>query len=157
MFIDGKFLASSDQISRGASDTGANNFSYEPQIEAARERSPGFDELNSEIEQARLQSLALDKSRTAIKEKIAKKDKKKDKKKKKHITFSSDSESGQNKTLNMSEVEAAEHNGASGIPSEMLPSQDSVEELEREHAAEEERRRNREPVVTFKNIDVCYC
>lgn len=142
-----------DQIGRGATETGPGNFSFEPQIEALRESSPGFDELNSEIEEARLQSLALEKSRTAIKDKLAKKEKKKEKKKKKHLT-SSDSDSCQNNTLNMSEVEAAEHNGAGAIPPEMLPSQDSVEELEREREAEAERKRNREPVITFTDIDV---
>lgn len=145
-----------EQISGGASQN-SNNFSFEPQI-TAREQSPGFDELNSEIEQARLQSIALERSRTAIKDKIAKKEKKKEKKKKRHLT-SSDSDTGLNNTLNMSEVEAAELNGAAGhaIPPEMLPSDAQLEEDAKEREAEEERRKNREPVVVFKDIDVSFC
>lgn len=56
----------------------------------------------------------------------------------------------------MSEVEAAEHNGASAIPSEMLPSQDSVDSLDNEREAEKERKRNREPVILFEDIDVSF-
>lgn len=146
------YLSFSEQISGG---TGTDTtFSFEPQVEA-RGQSPGFDELNTEIEQARLQSLALDKSRTAIKDKLAKKEKKKDKKKKKNSNSDSDSPSN-NSTNNMSEVEAAELNGASGhsIPQEMLPSDAQLEEDARERAAEEERRKNREPPIVFKDIDV---
>lgn len=58
----------------------------------------------------------------------------------------------------MSEVEAAELNGAAGhaIPAEMLPTQDQLNEDAREKEAEEERRRNREPVVVFQDIDVSF-
>lgn len=142
-------LSFSEQISGG---TGTDTtFSFEPQV-TARGQSPGFEELNTEIEAARLQSLALDKSRTAIKDKLAKKEKKKDKKKKKN----SDSDTLNNSVNNMSEVEAAELNGASGhsIPQEMLPSDAQLEEDARERAAEEERRKNREPPIVFKDIDV---
>lgn len=106
--------------------------------------------MNSEIEQARLQSIALERSRTAIKDKIAKKDKKKDKKKKKKQVSSSESE------LNMSEIDAAELNGAAGndIPSEMLPSQNRLREDSVEMQEENERRKNREPAIIFKDVDV---
>lgn len=141
-----------EQVSGG---TGTDTtFSFEPQV-TARGQSPGFDELNTEIEAARLQSLALDKSRSAIKDKLAKKDKKKDKKKKKNSNSCSDGETFNNSS-NMSEVEAAELNGASGlpIPPEMLPSDAQLEEDARERADEEERRKNREPPIVFKDIDV---
>lgn len=137
-----------ESIASSANESGGN-FSYEPQI-GAREESPGFDELNSEIEQARLQSIALERSRTAIKDKIAKKEKKKDKKKKKKQASSSDSE------LNMSEIDAAEQlNGAAGndIPSEMLPSQNRLREDSAELQEENERRKNREPAIVFKDVD----
>lgn len=143
------YFCISEQISDSASDS-TNNFAFEPQI-GLREQSPGFDELNTEIEQARLHSIALEKSRTAIKDKIAKKEKKKDKKKKKNLT-SSDSDIN-----NMSEIEATEQlNGAAGndIPAEMLPSQQILEEEAREREAEEERRRNREPAIVFNEVDV---
>lgn len=142
----------SEQISSGASENGGN-FSFEPQI-SGRDQSPGFDELNSEIEEARLQSIALERNRTAIKDKIAKKEKKKDKKKKKKNLASSDSESGTN---NMSEVDATEQvNGAASnqLPPEMLPSQRQLEDDARDREEEEERKRNREPAIVFKDIDV---
>lgn len=108
--------------------------------------------MNSEIEQARLQSIALERSRSAIKEKIAKKDKKKEKKKKKRNLTSSESEG-----YNMSEAEGLDQvNGAasSSLPEEMLPSQQQLDDDEREREAEEEKKKNREPAIVFKDIDV---
>ncbi|XP_059609952.1 uncharacterized protein LOC132257177 isoform X2 [Phlebotomus argentipes] len=140
----------------GASEN-TQHFSFEPQI-GAREPSPGFDELNSEIEQARLQSLALNERRNTIKEKIAKKERKKEKKKRKHHA-NSNSESDHNSNTGMSEVEAnAEVNGATtngdgAIPSEMLPSEKVLEDEAREKREEEERKRQRDPPVVFNNID----
>lgn len=142
-------------------DSNGALFSFEPQI-TARESSPGFDELNNEIEEARLQSLALEKNRNAIKDKIAKKEKKKDKKKKKHANSTNCDESDSPYNSNqgaMSEVETAELNGggaAAGhvIPSEMLPSEQALEDEAKERQADEERRKNREPPVVFKDIDV---
>ncbi|KAJ6637084.1 Desumoylating isopeptidase 1 [Pseudolycoriella hygida] len=132
-----------------------NNFSFEPQI-SARETSPGFDELNNQIEEARLQSLALEEKRKVTRDKLAKKEKKKDKKKKKlesNGTISSGSE--YNSNSNMSEVESpGATNGTSPIiPSEMLPSERVLEDEAKERQAEEERRKNREPPVVFTNID----
>lgn len=143
-----------ESIANSASE-GGGGFSYEPQI-GAREQSPGFDELNSEIEQARLQSIALERSRTAIKEKIAKKEKKKEKKKKKKHLSTSDSESA----LNMSEIEASESvNGgaaaSSEIPEEMRPSENRLRQDSQESNEESERsRKPREPAIVFKDIEV---
>lgn len=98
-----------------------------------------------------MQSIALERSRTAIKDKIAKKEKKKDKKKKKKQASSSDSE------FNMSEIDAAEQlNGAAGndIPAEMLPSQNRLREDSAELQDENERIKNREPAIVFKDVDV---
>lgn len=142
-----------DAITRSANE-GGNNIPFEPQI-AAREQSPGFDELNSEIEQARLQSIALERSRSAIKDKIAKKEKKKDKKKKKKQLSTSDSESA----LNMSENDGASetaNGGAAGsdIPPEMLPAQNRLRQDSNELDEENERRKNREPAIVFKDVEV---
>ncbi|XP_055299978.1 uncharacterized protein LOC129567289 isoform X2 [Sitodiplosis mosellana] len=142
-----------ESIANSASE-GGGGFSYEPQI-GAREQSPGFDELNSEIEQARLQSIALERSRTAIKEKIAKKEKKKEKKKKKKHLSTSDSESA----LNMSEIEASEtaNGGAvasNDIPEEMQPSESRLRQDSQESNEESERsRKPREPAIVFKDIE----
>lgn len=121
------------------------------------ERESSFDDLNSEIETARVHSIALAENRQVIKDKIAKKEKKKDKRKKRHETNGTSSESDQNNctpiTQNMSEVQA-ETNGAGAIPSEMLPTERALEDEEKERQVEEERRKNREPPVVFTNIDV---
>jgi len=60
----------------------AGSFSFEPQV-TQRETSPGFEQLNTEIDDIRLQSLALEERRQTIQEKLNKKDKKEKKKKKK--------------------------------------------------------------------------
>lgn len=123
-----------------------NNFSFEPQI-SVREASPGFDELNNQIEEARLQSVALEEKRKVTRDKLTRKEKKKDKKKKKADTGEYHSNSS------MSEVESA--GGTSNIiPSEMLPSERVLEDEAKERQEEEERRKNREPPVVFTNIDV---
>lgn len=143
----------------GANNGEANGsngtFSFEPQI-TARESSPGFDELNNEIEEARLQSLELERSRNAIKEKIAKKEKKKEKKKKRNGSQSDPDSPYHSNSGAMSEVEAVELNGAAShaIPSEMLPSEQALEDEAKDRQAEEERRKNREPPIVFKDIDV---
>lgn len=95
----------------------------------------------------------MERSRSAIKDKIAKKEKKKDKKKKKKQLSSSDSESA----LNMSENDGgSEVNGATGsdVPSEMLPAQNRLRQDENELDEENERRKNREPAIVFKDLDV---
>jgi len=142
-------------IDRIGASTG-NNFSFEPQI-SARETSPGFDELNSQIEEARIQSLALEEKRKVTRDKLAKKEKKKDKKKKKSETNGTTISSGSeyNSNNSMSEVESAgATNGTSPIiPSEMLPSERVLEDEAKERQVEEERRKNREPPVVFTNID----
>lgn len=149
----------SDAITRSANESGGGTFAFEPQIASSspRDQSPGFDELNSEIEQARLQSIALERSRSAIKDKIAKKEKKKDKKKKKKQLSSSDSESA----LNMAEHDGgSEVNGAVGsdsVPSEMLPAQNRLRQDSNELDEENERRKNREPAIVFKDLDVREC
>lgn len=147
-----KLNSLSDRI--GASSD--NNFSFEPQI-SARETSPGFDELNTQIEEARIQSLALEEKRKVTRDKLAKKEKKKDKKKRKSETNGTTISSGSsNSNTSMSEVESAgATNGTSPIiPSEMLPSERVLEDEAKERQAEEERRKNREPPVVFTNIDV---
>lgn len=97
----------------------------------------------------------MDRSRSAIKDKIAKKEKKKDKKKKKKQLSTSESE------LNMSDNEveaaAAAANGeAAGndIPPEMLPAQNRLRQDSTELEEENERRKNREPAIVFKDLEV---
>lgn len=64
----------------------------------------------------------------------------------------------------MSEVESEMNGGSLNngngvspiIPSEMLPSEQVLEDEARERQVEEEKRKNRDPPVIFTNIDVCY-
>ena len=68
--------------SLGAQSTGSTNFSYEPHlISPTRELSPDFVEINTQIEDLRQQSAALEVRRQQSLDKIAKKERKKDKKK----------------------------------------------------------------------------
>lgn len=135
---------------------GGTTFSFEPQV-AQRAASPGFDELNSEIEQARLESIALEERRRNIKDKVTKKSKKekKDKSKKKSKQTSPDSD--QNST-SMSEAEnsGTAVNGSNGesVPAEMLPSERAIEDEAEERRQEEERKRLREPPIVYRDIDV---
>lgn len=120
-----------------------------------RAPSPGFDQLNTQIEQARQQSQELTERRNKIRDKIDKKSKKKEKKSKKDRAQGS-AESDQNST-GMSEGEAESMNGSNGvngsIPPEMLPSEKVRKEEEAERLAEEERKKNREPPIIFKEVD----
>lgn len=128
-------------------NTPANGtFSFEPQI-TPREGSPGFDQLNLEIEQARQQSLPLEERRQKLSNKRENKDKSK-KKKKSSKKSASDSDPN-----NMSEHS---ENGTTNdeIPRDMLPSEKVLEEEAAERAADEERKRNRDPPIVFKNVNV---
>lgn len=122
-----------------------------------RATSPGFDQLNTQIEQARQQSQELNERRNKIRDKIDKKSKKKDKKSKRERGQGSGEGSDQNST-GMSEGEAESMNGSNGvngsIPPEMLPSEMVRKEEEAERLAEEERKKNREPPIIFKEVDV---
>lgn len=124
----------------------------EPQL-VGREQSPGFDELNTEIEQARLQSIALERSRTAIRDKIAKKEKKKDKKKKKRNLTDSDCEEYMMASLD--QVDAANGATSDSLPEEMRPSQRQLDADDTFIDAENDRKKHREPQIVFKDIEVC--
>ncbi|XP_055600758.1 uncharacterized protein LOC129749725 [Uranotaenia lowii] len=119
-----------------------------------REPSPDLEQLNHQIEQARQQSQELTERRNKIRDKIDKKSKKKDKKSRKDR---SSGESDQNSN-GMSEAEAESMNGngsvnGDSIPPEMLPSEKVLKEEEAERLAEEERKKNREQPIIFKEVD----
>lgn len=134
-------------------ETNGSNF-FEPQI-LGREQSPGFDELNSEIEEARQQSIALERSRAAIREKIAKKEKKKEKKKKKRNLTDSDCE--EYMMASVDQVDPTNGASSDSLPAEMLPSQRQLADDVNSIAGEEERKKNREPPIVFKDIEVSCC
>lgn len=116
--------------SLGQRADGNTNFSFEPQITySGREPSPDFIEINTQINQLREQSSAIEEQRKKSLDKIAKKERKREKKRKKEnrtnrVTFSDSSEYN---STGMSEIEenngAAEENQAPIIHSDMLPSE----------------------------------
>lgn len=152
--------------SLGAGGDPTGNFQYESEFlnGGPRAVSPGLEQLNSQIEAARQQSQELNERRSKIKDKIDKKNRKKEKKAKRDGARNSPGDSSdQNSSAGMSEGEQAPEalngvnggeNGANGIPPEMLPSEKVLKEEEAERLAEEERKKNREQPIIFKEVDV---
>lgn len=133
--------------------------SFEPQYAVrAREPSPDYIEINTQIEQLREESSALESRRQQSLDKIAKKERKKEKKRKKEksggrVTFSDSSEYN---STGMSEMEDTNNVAGESSPvinSQMLPSEKVLEEEAAERLAEEERKKNREPSIVFNEID----
>ncbi|XP_071872218.1 uncharacterized protein isoform X4 [Bombus fervidus] len=131
-----------------------------------REVSPEFQLLNEAIEEARLNSIALEERRNEINEKLAKKDRKKKKKKKekkqkgsKDSGASDSNSTGPSNCTHMAESESAislsEMQASNGESTEVLPS-DRVMQMEEEEKKElEERKRHRDPPIVFKDsVDI---
>ncbi|XP_055373997.1 uncharacterized protein LOC129607214 isoform X2 [Condylostylus longicornis] len=122
----------------------SEHFAFEPRVESGRDTSPDLEDLNNQIEEARLHSLALDEQRRKIQEKIAKKEKKEKKsKKQKNLSTPDDSNSNMSEQNNGSEIPRNGNNG--NISDEIL------DNAARESFEEE--RKHREPPVVFKDID----
>ncbi|XP_039306532.1 uncharacterized protein LOC105207465 isoform X2 [Solenopsis invicta] len=131
-----------------------------------REASPEYQLLNTAIEEARLNSIALEERRNVINEKLAKKDRKKKKKKKEKKEKSSREATGSdsnstgpsNCSADMAENENAvgetQQQGADGesMPAEMLPSERVMQMEEDEKREQEEKKRRRDPPIVFKDL-----
>ncbi|XP_066600195.1 uncharacterized protein [Prorops nasuta] len=129
-----------------------------------REVSPEFQLLNTAIEEARLNSIALEERRNEINEKLARKERKKKKKKKekkekssKDCRRSSDSYSTSSSNLvDMAESGSAvsEVQSSNGGPlgDDMLPSERVLQMEESEKQELEERKRHRDPPIVFKDL-----
>ncbi|KMQ95448.1 hypothetical protein RF55_4339 [Lasius niger] len=129
-----------------------------------REASPEYQLLNTAIEEARLNSIALEERRNVINEKLAKKDRKKKKKKKekkekgsKETTGSDSNSTGpSNCCADMAEHENAvggtQQQTANGESSEMLPSERVMQMEEDEKREQEEKKRHRDPPIVFKDL-----
>uniref|UniRef100_A0A1B6IA04 PPPDE domain-containing protein n=1 Tax=Homalodisca liturata TaxID=320908 RepID=A0A1B6IA04_9HEMI len=135
-----------------------------------RQESPEFEQLNSAIEEARRNSLALEERRNVLNEKLARRERKKNKKKRresKHrisadeLTPDSGSSEGsspgrQRRRVRMADsVEVISGNGDDRGGGGKLPSE-VAEEFEQEEKRErEEKKKQRDPPVVFKNaVDV---
>ncbi|KAF7989514.1 hypothetical protein HCN44_008188 [Aphidius gifuensis] len=130
----------------------------EPRIQ--RELSPDYQLLNTEIEEARLNSIALEERRNVLNEKLAKKERKKKKKKKdkkdKKIEQQSGSESNSTGPSNyetMAESEVVEIQSSNGgdIGAEMMPSERVLQMEAEERREVEEKKRQRDPPIVFKD------
>ncbi|XP_012147519.1 uncharacterized protein LOC100883449 isoform X2 [Megachile rotundata] len=128
-----------------------------------REVSPEFQLLNEAIEEARLNSIALEERRNEINEKLAKKDRKKKKKKKekkqkgsKDRGASDSNSTGPSNCTDMAESESAvsmnEMKATNGDSAEMLPSDRVMQMEEEEKLEQEERKRYRDPPIVFKDM-----
>ncbi|XP_011347522.1 uncharacterized protein LOC105285190 isoform X2 [Ooceraea biroi] len=129
-----------------------------------RETSPEYQLLNTAIDEARLNSIALEERRNVINDKLAKKDRKKKKKKKEkkekssRETTGSDSNSTgpSNCCADMAENENAagemQQQTANGESAEMLPSERVMQMEEDEKREQEERKRHRDPPIVFKDL-----
>ncbi|XP_025163508.1 uncharacterized protein LOC105190522 isoform X2 [Harpegnathos saltator] len=131
-----------------------------------REASPEYQLLNTAIEEARLNSIALEERRNVINEKLAKKDRKKKKKKKekKEKGSKETTSSGSNSTepnnccldmaeneSSISDVQQQPSNGESAS-AEILPSERVMQMEEDERKEQEERKRCRDPPIVFKDM-----
>lgn len=138
---------------------GGTNLSFEPQYAVrAREPSPDYIEINTQIEQLREESSALESRRQQSLDKIAKKERKKEKKRKKEksggrVTFSDSSEYNSTGMSEMEDTNNVAGDSSPVINSQMLPSEKVLEEEAAERLAEEERKKNREPSIVFNEID----
>ncbi|XP_034939352.1 uncharacterized protein [Chelonus insularis] len=130
----------------------------EPRIQ--REASPEYQLLETAIEEARLNSIALEERRNVLNEKLARKERKKKKKKKeKHDKTPKESGSESNSTggpfnyTEMADSEVVEMQPTNGdVAAEMLPS-DRVLQMEADEKRDlEERKRRRDPPIVFKDI-----
>ncbi|KAJ8683152.1 hypothetical protein QAD02_018944 [Eretmocerus hayati] len=132
-----------------------------------REDSPEFQSLNSEIEQARLESIALEEKRNVINEKLAKKERKKKKKEKKRRdkncreSGSESNSTGPSNCANMADTETAvseqplsQTNGESSeaAGAEMLPSERALQMEAEEQREIDEIKQKREPPIVFKDL-----
>ncbi|XP_051158578.1 uncharacterized protein LOC127279949 isoform X3 [Leptopilina boulardi] len=132
-----------------------------------REPSPEYQLLNTAIEEARLNSIALEEKRNVINEKLAKKERKKKKKKKeKKEKGSRESGSESNSTgpsncctsmadseaSAMSEVQPRNGNMDCVMGAEMLPSDRVLQMEEEEKREQEEVKKHREPPIVFKDL-----
>lgn len=128
-----------------------------------REVSPEFQLLNEAIEEARLNSIALEERRNEINEKLAKKDRKKKKKKKekkqkgsKDRGASDSNSTGPSNCTDMAEsgsaVSVNEMKATNGDSAEMLPSDRVMQMEEEEKLEQEERKRYRDPPIVFKDM-----
>nr|CAH7741560.1 unnamed protein product [Callosobruchus chinensis] len=119
----------------------------EEEEKAHKEHSPDFDQLNSQIEEARYNSFLLEQRRKSLREKLAKKERRREKKRKKILKEGGVVPVELSEEFTMADTETVQ-NGDAHISTEQ-----EVEALEEEERKEtEERKKSREPPVVFKDL-----
>ncbi|XP_012546039.2 uncharacterized protein LOC101746000 isoform X1 [Bombyx mori] len=123
---------------------------YSSGARAARQDSPDYLTLNSQIEQARIQSQELEQRRSTLAEKLARKERKKQKKRKKQIRERGEADGEE---IDSDMAEAVEVPLAHEELSRAGPSSEALELEADERRQEEQRKREREPPIVFRDID----
>ncbi|KAJ0177512.1 hypothetical protein K1T71_007521 [Dendrolimus kikuchii] len=136
-----------DQLVPGG--TGATQSLYTNGVRHARQDSPDYLTLNTQIEEARLQSQELEQRRSTLAEKLARKERKKEKKRKKMQKERGDADDDDEQEM----AEAVEAPAALEELSRAGPSSEALELEADERRQEEQRKRNRDPPIVYKDID----
>ncbi|KAK9703049.1 PPPDE putative peptidase domain [Popillia japonica] len=115
----------------------------------ARQSSPDFEALNSEVEATRYHSFILQEKRKTLAEKQAKRERKREKRRKKLL------KQGQSLTpeleVYVSVQDMADTEAVNGATESQLPSEQALQMEEDERREEEERKKSREPPIVFKD------
>lgn len=117
----------------------------EEQSNSIKEQSPDFEQLNTQIEEARYNSFLLEQRRKTLNEKIAKKERKREKKRKKILEAGGVLPPELREECTMADTEAV--NGQAQLPSDQAL---AMEEEERRE--EEAKKKARDPPVVFKDV-----
>ncbi|XP_057657439.1 uncharacterized protein LOC130894568 isoform X4 [Diorhabda carinulata] len=118
----------------------------EEQSNNIKEPSPDFDQLNSQIEEARYNSLLLEERRKTLKEKLIRKEKKREKKRKKILESGGELPPELKEDFAMADTDTV--NGQSQLPSDEA----FALEEEEERREEEAKKKAREPPIVYKDI-----
>lgn len=112
-----------------------------------KEPSPDFEQLNTQIDEARYNSFLLEQRRKTLKEKLAKKERKREKKRRKIIEEGLSLPPEELEDVQMAEsVETL--NGAEA----QLPSEQALALEEEERREREEKKKSRDPPVVYKDL-----
>ncbi|KAJ8923017.1 hypothetical protein NQ315_001565 [Exocentrus adspersus] len=111
-----------------------------------REQSPDFDQLNSQIEEARYNSFLLAQRRKTLKDKLAKKERKREKKRKKILREVGIIPVEIRQDLVMADTEALNGDEA------QLPSDQALALEEEEKRDDEEKKKARDPPIVYKDL-----
>ncbi|XP_037293838.1 uncharacterized protein LOC115449982 isoform X2 [Manduca sexta] len=126
-----------------------NQMLYTNGSRLARQDSPDYLTLNNQIDEVRLQSAELEQRRCTLAEKLARKERKRDKKRKKHLRDHAPPLPGDEDMAEAVETASSAHEELSRAG----PSSEALELEADERRQEEQRKRDRDPPIVYKDID----